>query len=88
MKYLSVSASQKIAKDEKKMQCPACNYFEIWSELNDSNFFICKAPSCSRHSCSICFKILIKAEEGYDEEDKEEDYEEVTGSYEQHFLCF
>ena len=41
---------------DKVVNCPFCNYFEIWLKLCTSNFFYCKRESCKKGSCSVCNK--------------------------------
>ena len=44
------------AATEAIVNCPFCNYFEIWLSTCTSSFFYCKRESCKKVSCSVCHK--------------------------------
>lgn len=55
--YLMYKAMKEVdPKLDRVMNCPFCNYFEIWTIENSSNFFYCRKDECLKGSCSICHK--------------------------------
>ena len=54
--YLMHMSMKHIDENDQVVNCPFCNYFEIWSKLCTSNFFYCKKEGCKKGSCSICHK--------------------------------
>lgn len=69
------------------MACSYCDYFEFWDKENSANFFYCRKESCEKAVCSICFNLVSKGGNDYEEESKGV-YEEVVGTHEKHFDCF
>ncbi|CAI2374486.1 unnamed protein product [Moneuplotes crassus] len=70
---------------DKVMNCPMCNYFEVWDISSTSNFFYCQGEGCKKGSCSICFE-TFDVPSSFVVSEKQ--YKEMQKGMLKHYKCY